>query len=446
MDDKQNQPKVAFHIVSKLNRLQMMVLIAFAILIVSGFFALTKKNPGEYIVYTRAANRLLQGETFYRTDESSAFPYPPFMVFLGIPFSFLPETAGRFAWYATNFTILVTIVLLLKRMIQPVLSSPLHQRKPHFFLSFFLIGLLAARHLSSPIENQSHEFFVLLFIILTLFQLGKNNSPKSGIWVGLAAASKATPLLFLPFFLWQRRFKTAFIMILVIAVATLSVDLFFQNPDGELWGMSWYHKFASHAAPGKTANAAGAWTDWNILNQSLAGTFFRLTVPLPYEPNGDDYFHTNLISLSRKQSHWLTLFSQLSVGAIVFFLTFSRKKTEAVSQAEQSFLAVGQGAVVVCGMLLLSPMTSKTHLCLLLLPISYCVTDFLYRQRSYFVGTMLMIVFLTGTVASKGFVGHYLGNHLLGYGFPTWSIFACLFATGYILNSRAKDQLASFNK
>lgn len=438
MDEIETPPVETSLIVLKSRRLQMIASVAFLILIVSGFFALTKKNPGEYIVYTRAANRLLQGETFYRTDEISAFPYPPFIVFLGVPFSFLPETIGRFAWYVTNFTVLVTIILLLKRIIQPVLLSPLHQRNPHIFLSLFLIGLLSARHLSSPIENQSHEFFVLLFVVLTLFQLGKNNSPKSGIWVGFAAASKATPLLFLPFFLWQRRFKTAFVMLLVIVGATLSVDLFFQNPDGELWGMSWYHKFASHAAPGKTANAAGAWTDWNILNQSLAGTFFRLTVPLPYKPNGNDLFHANIITLSREQSRWLTLFFQLSVGAIVFFLTLSRKKTGTIPPAEKLFLAVGQGAVVVCGMLLLSPMTSKAHLCLLLLPISYCVTDFVYRQRSYFVGAMLTIVFLTGTLASKGLVGSYLGNRLLGYGFPTWSIFACLFATGYTLNSRAK--------
>ncbi len=413
--------------------------VAFGILLVSGVLTYTKKSPGEYAVYNRAANRLLHGEVFYRTDEKSAFSYPPFFVLPGIPLTYLPEQTGRFCWYVVNLSLLAISIMLLHRLIAPVIKSPLHHLKPRYGFYLFLIGLLSIRHATSPIENQSHDCFILLFVVMTLFHLGKSDSPKAGIWVGFAAACKATPLLFLPYFLWTRRWRSAIAMVVVITAATLLLDVFFQNPTGKFWGLSWYQTFASHVAPGQSPNAAGAWTDWNILNQSLAGSIFRLTIPLPYQADGFDFFETHLTTLSLQQSRWLTLFAQLSVISLVFYLTFPRNNhNKLIPPAERSFQALGHGAVIVCGMLLISPMTSKSHLCLLLLPISYCVTDYMYRKRSYLMTGLLLLIFITGPLTAKTIVGNFLGNRILGYGFPTWSILFCLLATGVVLKSRAK--------
>ena len=45
---------------------------------ISVVMPLVKSRPGEQIVYTKAALRLMDGEEFYRPEEGKAFTYPPF--------------------------------------------------------------------------------------------------------------------------------------------------------------------------------------------------------------------------------------------------------------------------------------------------------------------------------------------------------------------------------
>src|SRR5438105_3366952 len=79
-----------------------------------------------------------------------------------------------------------------------------------------LVLLLAGRHVLSPLENQSHDLVVLLCVVLANEARCTGQDVAAGWWAGLGAALKATPLLFLPVFLWQRRFRAAAAMAVVI--------------------------------------------------------------------------------------------------------------------------------------------------------------------------------------------------------------------------------------
>ena len=43
---------------------------------------------------------------------------------------------------------------------------------------------------------------------------------------------------------------------------------------------------------------------------------------------------------------------------------------------------LGEAGLIACGMVLLSPMSSKSHFCVLLLPIAFCCYAYLHHRRS----------------------------------------------------------------
>jgi hypothetical protein len=104
---------------------------------------------------------------------------------------------------------------------------------------------------------------------------------------------------------------------------------------------------------------------------------------------------------------------------------------------ELAFSALGQGGAVLCGMLLLSPMSSVQHFCFLLAPICYCCVDFLYRRRDPWVGAGLGLLLCNG-IAGRDIIGRAAHVQLQAYGHLTWACLITMGMCGYILHCRAR--------
>ena len=74
---------------------------------------------------------------------------------------------------------------------------------------------------------------------------------------------------------------------------------------------------------------------------------------------------------------------------------------------------------------------------MLLVPIAFCVADYVYRRRHLLVAATMCLVFLLGTLAAKDVIGRPLGNQLLASGALTICTLSCLLATGFVLISRS---------
>ena len=66
---------------------------------------------------------------------------------------------------------------------------------------------------------------------------GRGREFGGGLLLGLAAAMKATPLLFLPVLIWQRRWRATGAMILGLSVASVAADLVLPPEDGRRGGL-----------------------------------------------------------------------------------------------------------------------------------------------------------------------------------------------------------------
>ena len=257
-----------------------------------------------------------------------------------------------------------------------------------------------------------------------------------GIWIGLGAAFKATPWLFLPVLMWQRKFLAALTLVTVALVAHLLPDILFPRSLGGSWTSSWYYTFLNSISLDKPVDVAGAWTSWNHLNQSLTATLYRLSTPI--NTTAGIGISVNLWALEGRQLALVNIAAQL----VVIFLVILANKRLSKSTGLERF---GQVGAVLCGMLLLSPMSSKSHFAILIVPISFCIVELIRDPRRLIIGIHLGIIFLVSTLTTKDIVGKQLGNEILALGSVTWITLITLIATTYALRRTQNVIVAQHN-
>ena len=131
--------------------------------------------------------------------------------------------------------------------IRRIRDVPVFPHVPRWILPL-LIAALAGRFMVSPLEYQSHDLIVFALIVLAGYAMARRRDAWAGTWAGLAAACKATPLIFLPLFCWQRRDSAAACFLAALIAATLAPDLLFPPPNGRPWVVHWYETFISKIA------------------------------------------------------------------------------------------------------------------------------------------------------------------------------------------------------
>jgi len=399
-------------------------LAAFMILtVLASALGFWKERTGDLSAYVTAGTNLWSGEEIYRPLEPRPFTYPPF---LAVPFAFfsrLPGIVHRPLWYCLNAFVLIGSFGLINRFAPKWITG-------RAWVFWTLLFALTLRYVGSVFENQSNDLFILFLAAWAATFFESRREAAGGAMVGLGAAIKATPLLFLPVLLWQRRYVGAAALAAALAVATLLPDLFRPREDGRLWVHAWYSTFVADVSPGEPAPKVGeAWSRTNILNQNLAGTLYRLSTPI--EGDGDMEIDASVWNPDRGLLRGITLAAQALVLAVVLWGT--RPVRAGIEPRELGYRRFGEVGVVGCGMVLLSPMSSKSHFVILCLPVAFCLLDYLYRGRDRVLGALLLGVLATGPLTTKGIWGRELGNQIQARGAITASALLALAATAYAL-------------
>jgi len=406
---------------------------AVAAAVLAGAVAFVRKEPSELPVYVRGAERMLRGAEIYSTADAKPFTYPPFFALPFLPFLGLSGTALRLLWYAVNLAVLAVVVRLLQRFYRADFAG-----EPRRRLGFwFVVAAVAGRHVLAILENQSHDMVVLAFTVAAALAWARRDDGRAGAFAGLGAACKATPALFALPFLLQRSWRALLLMAGVGAAATLLPDVVLPRADGRLWVEAWARTMLAGVRPGAAADLEGTWSAGSILNQSLSGTVYRLTTPLPGEPRSPFEVDVALVRLDEGARRVVVLAAQLAVVALVAWLARPGGCRRAPA-AHARDLRLAQAAAVACGMVLLSPMSSKSHFGVLVLPVALAASLLGRRRLDLVLGGLLLFVFVIGTLTTKGIVGSRTGNVLLGYGAVTWAAVGAL-----LMTARAARLLAS---
>ena len=137
--------------------------------------------------------------------------------------------------------------------------------------------------------------------------------------------------------------RSAMCFVVALVLATLLPDLLFPAPEGHLWITHWYGKFVSKVHVGASAHTAGAWSPWNLLDQSLSGTIFRLSTPVPRQ---GDMFNVCLWELQAANQRRLTLGLELLIAGWLAWCTSPRRRTTV--DGEPHLAALAEIGMVLC--------------------------------------------------------------------------------------------------
>lgn len=392
-----------------------------------------RSGDRELPVYVTGAERMVAGEEIYRRGlEVKPFTYPPFAAVPFIPFSWLPPSWQPPLWFAVNFAVLIGIVVFLQRYAGRATSGT---SPPKAWLFWLLTALLGGHHVLSVFANQSHDLLIAGTVALTAAAWSRGmtfrGSLLAGLWSGLGGAFKATPLLFLGLFGLRLRLVAVVATVGAFVLLSLIPDWFWPRQDGASWLVCWFDINLSGLEVGGTANAAGAWHAHSYLNQSLSGTLTRLlTEPVAGGPFVDP--HVAFVNLGAGANKAVLIVGQLAVlGLLTLAVLFAARAVRASADKAQAWRTFGLGEVgaFACGMVLLSPQSSKSHFCVWLFPAAFLADRLLRGPRDRLLQVLLIGALLLGCLASKGIVGRTFGNTLLAYGNVTWCTVLLLLAT-----------------
>lgn len=411
----------------KLPRIALSILLFAGVII--GTIQANKKKGSELKVYMTGAARMMKGESLYRISDTHTFSYPPFFALAFVPLAALPEVFHRTVWFLINAGLLVWIFVLLNRLLQPAFGKS-ETRGPPRWVFWLVVIAIAGRHLSAVFQNQSHDLIIFLVSLLAIVAVANGQVKEAGVMAGIGAACKATPALFLVLFVWQRKFKAVLLFFVVSIALTFLPDLLLPQAEGGTWLVSWINTLVKDIRIGEPADSSGVWGAWNVLNQNLAGTLYRLFTAI--ETDGPISWDVSLWHMGRPGLKALTLASQLAIVALILLACRLRYATN-LSEDERTFRRLGEGAMILCGMVLLSPMSSKAHFCVLLVPAAYCAAQALYRKRDRVLIALLVAMFAAGTLSTKGILGENLGRRVLAYGTITACALCALAATSWVL-------------
>ena len=355
-------------------------------LVAAAYYPRFVKLPAGMETYPQAAACLWHGQALQACDPG--FTYPPFFALVMLPFAVMPLWLRDVAWYGMTLAATIGAFKLSETIAGKSLVVPL-ARAELCWLRFFAL-LLSAKLILAVFENQAYDALVLVAVLLGLAALTEDRPLAAGAGLALAAALKATPLIFLPYLLWKRHFAAAAAFVSIYTLASLVPDLLFAPVEGPGYFSTWLGEVAG---PSLGINPAGApfafWDGANILNHSLRGA----------------------ISLNVDEAHHRGLFEAALASADGCFMVVVGTLL-AVSPRRPQSIAI-DGSLLLIAMLMLSPMTSRSHYVALLLPYMTLVALNWRDQRTAGLGrAVLTISFALVTLA---------GNDAVGEAFTVWA-------------------------
>lgn len=161
------------------------------------------------------------------------FAYPPFAALLFWPVAHLPVRVGQIGWSLLNVCALLALVAVCIRALRPDVSM---RRSLSLSFVLFVPVMLLRPDLDTLLIGQINIFIVLMVVtdLTCVIRLRSRTVPR-GVLVGMAAAVKLTPLIFIPFLVLTRQFRAALTAAGTFVVCTLGTFVLAPHTSWHYW-------------------------------------------------------------------------------------------------------------------------------------------------------------------------------------------------------------------
>jgi hypothetical protein len=385
-------------------------------------------------VYVPAGARLLSSENLYLAGDP--FCYPPFSAVVAVPFVWLPMWISNMVFQLVSFA---AMILFIRASWQLSGGGRFPEERDKFQREIWIaiLALLCAfRFSSNALAHGQSDLLIGLLLVLGAAALVNGRSALAGICWGLGAAFKGPPLLLVLYLVWRRQVAATVTMLAVFFAANLLPDVIHHVPGEKFWLAVWFERYLEPIF--ERSHPPGVWFELFKDNQSIAGVVGR-------------WFSTSLTTQGKE----LVLFRRadapnpdvlkiitygiyglLAIGsAIVMWPPFRQLKSRfdhaSVVDTERFHRSVYEVAISLCLVPLVSPMTSRSHFCVLLLP-AMCLARVTVDRRDGIVRTSFFIAIALSLISYNIPSLTLVHQFTLYLGFPTATALSLLIGCGWM--------------
>jgi alpha-1,2-mannosyltransferase len=205
-------------------------------------------------VYTGAVDGLRNGASLYdfMSAGNAPFTYPPFAGLLFLPLADVPTLTLQLTWTLATIATVAGLALLLGGQ---------HRRAPAYALV-----LMVSAPVSSDLKYGQVSLF--LAVLVTVDVLALRHSRVQGVLIGVAAAIKLTPLIFIPMLWFAGRRRAALVATATFGACGALAGIALPADSWRFWTTE-----VSHVSRLGYITSVG--------NQSLNGALMRFELPAP---------------------------------------------------------------------------------------------------------------------------------------------------------------------
>ncbi len=224
----------------RLQKKTALIILLIFILFLLIFLIRVKNDMDDFEVNYKAGKRLKLAETLYRfEDRHYMFKYLPSCAYLYLPLSFLPLDLAKGIWY---FFIIFCTAALIRISYELVPSS-----KEKSKCLMVIPPLILTKYFLRELDLGQINTLVTLVLLLMLWLLQKSEKEKprkkdiqAGLLWGLAVALKPYALIFFPYFVIKREWKSLISGVCFSGIAVLSPSLYYGLEGNFIVLKEWY--------------------------------------------------------------------------------------------------------------------------------------------------------------------------------------------------------------
>ncbi|NLH80332.1 MAG: DUF2029 domain-containing protein [Phyllobacteriaceae bacterium] len=391
--------------------------------VVVGVMMLVRPDAEWAQVFVLASRQLWHGEDFYHPG--TLYLYPPFGAVLGLIFVPLPEWGARLGFFAVNLAAIATIAMVSWRLAGGgTLGEPSRETRDDWTV-VALGAVVAAPYAWNTVLHQQADLLIDALVALGMLAALRRRSLAAGILIGLGAAIKGPPLLFVVYFLWRRDWRATAALLVTVFGVSLLPDLVGRAPEG-VWLGLWLKRIILPAADVDTA--LGAWattTSFNISNQSLGGTIQRLVNSVLTREGGDLVIVARPM-LEARAMKLVTYGLMAAIGLVTFAVSaLAERRRAAIApsvEAEREARAT-ELAIVPLLMLMFSLMSGLAHFPIVA-PMAVLLARRAVSRPDRPAAVALGVALVVAVAVNKDLVGRILYDAFLWSGVPTLGLIA----------------------
>ncbi|MGI8556611.1 MAG: glycosyltransferase family 87 protein, partial [Pyrinomonadaceae bacterium] len=299
------------------------------------------------------------------------YRYPPLFLLLFLPVWILPQPLAVYFWYWLN----LAAVYLTGRVVAGELKQAAQGTAVKISLILLISFIAVFKYLWMSIRYGNVHLIVVCLLFGAFYFVFKQKDKTAGLLLALAISIKVFPVLTLPYFFIQKKWRFLAVTIGFVFVFNLIPAFYFGfGTNLKLLG-DWYRHVIVES---EFHDSQGP------LNFSLKGQMQRTFTQIDYPARIADssYQNINLFSLKDNQVNLLWKLAVVFFMVSTLFILWSSSKSPPDNLTEKKIkrLSLQEFGLMICTMLLVEPYTGTMYFTALFLPLAVLVYSVLTEE------------------------------------------------------------------